>query len=733
MKTKSTLAIIICAVLLTFCSGSDRCLLEMNDLIDQVKRTTFSAKNSFSPVAKLEHMDSLLLDEHSSRHEKLFCKYLKANILLELGQEDKAIQLLKDLEPEEINFRNLVFRTLAIAYLRLGERTNCINHHAAESCILPFKGIGFHCDIAGSQEAINLYEKLLAINPNDLESRWLVNIAYMTLGKYPKEVPRNYLIPGMEGDTLEKVKPFVDIAADLGLDVSTMAGGAIADDFDNDGYLDLVISAMYLSERLYYFRNNGDGSFTDLSEASGLRAIAGGLNIIQTDFNNDGFKDIFVLRGGWQAEFGNEPNSLIRNNGDGTFSDITTQSGLLSFHPTQTATWNDFNNDGLLDVFIGNESSGLNTHACELFINNGDETFQNIAATAHCDIRLYVKGVTSGDYDNDGRVDLFLSTMSGKRILLRNKTKPNERIDFEDVTIAAGIAEQKNNSFPTWFWDYDNDGWLDIFACDYSFNSTLAVYEACEKLGIEAGAPDKMLLYHNNKDGTFTLVSQEAGLTTNVFAMGSNFGDIDNDGFLDMYLGSGNPAYQSLVPNKMFLNKEGKKFAEVTASARVGHLQKGHGVSFADLDNDGDQDIYIEMGGAFPGDAYQNALFMNPGQNENNWITLDLVGTRANKCAIGSRVIVHITENGVKRQIVRDVNSGGSFGASPLRREIGLRTAAMVDKIEIQWRGSDTQIIKNLPVNHFYRITEGDDHAEMLPSRKVTWNLPELLCVPNAM
>jgi hypothetical protein len=200
-----------------------------------------------------------------------------------------------------------------------------------------------------------------------------------------------------------------------------------------------------------------------------------------------------------------------------------------------------------------------------------------------------------------------------------------------------------------------------------------------------------------------------------------------------MYLGTGNPAYQSLVPNKMFLNKQGEKFAEVTASARVGHLQKGHGVSFADLDNDGDQDIYIEMGGAYPGDAYQNALFMNPGQNQNNWITLDLVGTRANKCAIGSRVIVYITENGVKRQIVRDVNSGGSFGASPLRREIGLGAAKTVDKIEIQWRGSGTQVLKNLPANHFYRITEGDDQAETLTTKKVTWNLPELLCAPDAI
>lgn len=225
----------------------------------------------------------------------------------------------------------------------------------------------------------------------------------------------------------------------------------------------------------------------------------------------------------------------------------------------------------------------------------------------------FVKGVTSGDYDHDGWKDIFISTMSGQRILLKNNGTSDDKITFTDVTVKAGLQNEHGNSFPTWFWDYDNDGWLDIFTCDYSFRKSLAFYEAAEKLNVKEGNPEKMLLYRNNHDGTFTNVAPETGLTTNVFAMGSNFGDIDNDGFLDMYLGTGNPDYKSLVPNKMFWNLGGKKFADVTNSARVGHLQKGHGVSFADVDNDGDQDIYIEMGGAFPGDAYQNSFFLNPG------------------------------------------------------------------------------------------------------------------------
>jgi len=726
------LTILIVPLVLIFCSRSDSGLREMNAHLEKAKKYAFSRKNIFSSLARLEHVDSLLSNKSISQGEKIEHQCRKATILLELGRENEAIELLKTLNSEDPGLKTKILRTLGIAYLRLGERTNCINNHAAESCILPFNGIGFHRDTTGSQQAINIYKTMLAINPDDLESRWLLNIAYMTLDQYPKGIPEKYLIPGMEGDTVEKIAPFIDIAANLGLDLNTMAGGSIADDFDNDGYLDLMISTMYIDGQLRYFRNNGDGSFTDLSQRSGIKDIAGGLNMVQADFNNDGFKDFFVLRGGWQKSFGDEPNSLIRNNGDGTFSDITIPSGLLSFHPTQTATWNDFDNDGFLDLFIGNESEGFNVHSSELYLNNGDETFREVAALSKCDLRLYVKGVTSGDYDNDGWVDIFASTMSGQRVLLKNKGKVNGQLHFEDVTRSAGLSEQKNNTFPTWFWDYDNDGWLDIFACDYTSDKSLGVYAASEKLGIEAGMPDKMLLYHNNKNGTFSNVANQSGLTTNVFAMGSNFGDINNDGFLDMYLGTGNPSYQSLVPNKMFLNKEGKTFAEVTAAARVGHLQKGHGVSFADLDNDGDQDIYIKMGGAYPGDAYQSALFMNPGQGNNNWITLDLVGSNANKSAIGSRIILYITENGLKRQIVRDVNSGGSFGASPLRREIGLGNAVKVDKLEIQWRGSKgAQTINNLSANHFYKITEGDDAAEVLPQKKIVWNLPELLCAPD--
>ena len=448
---------------------------------------------------------------------------------------------------------------------------------------------------------------------------------------------------------------------------------------------------------------------------------------MQMDFNNDGFKDIFVLRGAWlRGDYCKQPNSLLRNNGDGTFTDITKHSGMLSFHPTQTATWNDFNNDGWLDVFIGNESwqgnasSGL--HPAELYINNHDETFTEVASQASCNVTGFIKGVTSGDYDNDGWQDLFVTSLSGHPFLLRNKGASGKIPVFEDVTETSKISTGLSRTFPTWFWDYDNDGWLDLFAGDFTFDMPISSYSAAEALNIPTGSAGACVLYKNNQDGTFTNVSQSTGLIRKAFAMGANFGDIDNDGYLDFYLGTGNPELESIVPNKLFKNVAGKKFTDITTPARVGHLQKGHAISFADLDNDGDQDIYIEMGGAYPGDAYYNSFYLNPGQDERNgWIALDLIGTKTNRSALGSRIKITITENGKVRRIYRDVNSGGSFGASPLRKEIGIGKAVLIDEIEIQWQRGSRQIFKNVIPNRFLRIREGDDRLEEIKLKKLNF------------
>jgi hypothetical protein len=704
---------------------------EMVLLLAKADKQSFNPDNSFSPGARLRFCDSIL-QTPIDYQEAIRFGYYKAKALIQLGEEENAITLLESMRKQvEANSKNedRIVNELALAYLRLGEQTNCVSNHAAESCILPIKGMGLHRDISASLKAKELYAFLLKRNPDDLESRWLYNIACMTLGEYPHKVSPAWLIPGLDADTLIKVDPFHDVAADLKLNINNQAGGSIIDDFNNDGYLDIITTSTDLNESVHCLKNNGNGTFQDISDRSGLSKITGGLNAMQTDYNNDGFIDVFITRGGWRGVFGKEPNSLLRNNGDETFTDVTIPSGLLSFHPTQTATWNDFNNDGWLDVFIGNETEDKNkeNHPCELYINNQDGTFTNLAKKAKVDIVGYVKGVTSGDYNNDGWQDLFISTMDGNRILFKNSGK--KEIQFENVTQVAGIANDYGRTFPTWFWDYNNDGWLDIFVCDYTYDRALAYYAAAEHLNISAGNDLKMFLYRNNHDGTFTNVAREVGLNKNVFAMGSNFGDIDNDGYLDMYLGTGHPDFRSLIPNKMFKNLGGEKFADVTTSARVGHLQKGHGVSFADLDHDGDQDIYLDMGGVFRGDSYQSSFFLNPGQGNNHWIALSLQGETANRKGVGSRLKISFTENGVSRSVYRDVNSGGSFGASPLRMQIGIGSAMEIDEIKVIWNGSNNiQVIKDVKADQFISVRENTDGYETIPLKTISWNLPDQLC-----
>lgn len=693
---------------------------KMDSIMTEVIKRFNNPANTYATEAKLARYDSLLKVTKDVQ-ESLNTAYLRATTLLELGKEKQAVEAYEkiyDFVKSVPSSRVTCGEMLGVAYMRLAERTNCIMNNNADACIIPIQGGGVHQDKGPARKAVEIFEKVLREDPKMLDSRWLLNIAYMTLGEYPNGVPKEFLIPGIGAKESISVKPFTEMASDLGIDVTNQGGGTIVDDFNNDGYLDIVTSGWGLAEQMHFFRNNADGTFTDASEQSGLKKVVGGLNIQQTDYNNDGLLDIFVLRGAWQAVggFGEQPNSLLRNNGDGTFTDVTIQSGLLSFRPTQAATWNDFNNDGWIDVFIGNESIAQNTmYPCELYINNKNGTFTNIATPGNFNITLFVKGATSGDYDNDGWADIFLSCMSGHKILLHNKGANGSGISFDAVTEAAGFPQTEGGTFPTFFFDYDNDGWLDVFMCNYSFDKQLSFFAAKEALKPSDDKSGKILIYHNNHNGTFTNVSPKMHLNQPVFAMSANFGDIDNDGWLDMFMSTGNPNYRSLIPNRLYKNMGGKDFAEVTNSARVGNLQKGHGVSFADLNNNGDQDIYVDMGGAYIGDAYKSSFYLNPGQNQNNWINIKLEGVKSNKAAIGARLKLKFKDNGKERFVFRDVNSGGSFGSSTLRREIGIGQAELIDELTIIWPASGiVQVVKNIKPNQFIKIVEGKEGFEQI-------------------
>ncbi len=666
---------------------------------------------------RAEHYKKLK-DAETDLKKKLQYAATYADELLKAGETEAAIAELTDIlntiQTQKLNINPESLRglltTSAIAYMRLGEQQNCLLNHSAASCIIPIDGEGVHTLEDGSRKAIEIYHFLLEKNPRDLASVWLLNLAYMTLGEYPGKVPPKWRIPPEAFASDYDLPRFPDVAGSAGVDAIGLSGGCCVEDFNNDGFLDIIASSSGLWDQLKFFVNNGDGTFTDKTETAGLKGIVGGLNTIHADYNNDGFIDAFVLRGGWLGKQGKHPNSLLKNNGDGTFEDVTIEAGILSYHPTQTAAWGDFNQDGWVDLFIGNESLKNDRNPCELFLNNQDGTFTDVAPVIGLDkITGYIKGVVWGDVNNDGLPDLYISVMWGKNKLLLNRGGPDlQNWQFEDISRTAGV-EEPFISFPAWFWDFNNDGWEDIFVSGYSSGREAQAYEvAADYLGKPTGRGTPRL-YQNNGDGTFKEVSRQMNLFKPLYTMGCNFGDLDNDGFLDFYLATGDPDFRSIVPNRMFRNDRGNAFQDVTTAGGFGHIQKGHGVGFGDFDNDGDQDIYCVLGGAYQGDVFQNALYENPG-NRNNWITIQFEGVESNRAAIGARIKITVQDgsNG-KRHVYRTVSTGGSFGASSLQQEIGLGSASKIDEIAINWPNGKNQTDKfyNIRVNQNIKIIEG--------------------------
>ncbi len=601
-------------------------------------------------------------------------------------------QLVRD-QPEYSEDKTYLEEILGIAYLRRGELDNCVHQHNAEMCLFPLSAAGQHKLKAGSSVAVEYFQKHLASKPDNLEVRWLLNLAYMTLGQYPQGVKRAWLIPMPTIPVADRLPKFPDIAAQLGVDAIRGAGGSILDDFDNDGNVDIVISSVDACEPLRYFHNNGDGTFADWTSQAKLSEQIGGINCVQTDYNNDGWLDIFVMRGGWELAM---RNSLLKNNGDGTFLDVTESSGLLSGdHRTHSAAWSDFDNDGWLDIFVGHEQS-----PSQLFRNNGNGTFTDVSNQAGVNRTAFTKGAAWGDYDNDGSADLYVSNYGSENFLYHN----NGNGSFTEVAKKLNV-DRPIMSFPTWWFDYDNDGWLDLFVASFVPSVTEV---ARGYLGLPPQA-ETMKLYRNNQKGGFEDVTAKVNLNRVVPTMGANFGDVDNDGLLDIYLGTGAPSYTALMPNFMFRNREGKRFVDVTASTGTGHLQKGHGVAFGDLDNDGDQDLYVNMGGFIPGDKYNKALFANPSQsNGNHWLLVKLVGAKANRAAIGAQIKLTLLDaKGAQAIRFREVSTGGSFGASSLTQHFGLGKAAQLEMLEITWPGSkQVQMFRNVASNQFLTIQE---------------------------
>ncbi len=530
---------------------------------------------------KVAQIDGILSSSALSPVDRFKLLMNKATFLNYEGDSRGAYELLAQTRPwvegdpaiAEPALYSLIFFQ-GVTALRRGETDNCLKCRGESSCILPIKAAAVHTDPTGSRLAIRHFTEYLERFPDDLGVRWLLNLAHMTLGEHPQKVDSRYLI---SIDRFVKsefdIGRFRDIGELAKVDRFNTAGGAVLEDFDNDGLLDLATTAFEPTRPMALYRNSGTGTFTETTQTAGLLDQLGGKNLVQTDFNNDGYVDLFISRGAWMIAPVRQ--SLLRNNGDGTFT---------------------------------------------------------------------------------------------------------------DVTRAAGLFDPVNSTYSCWA-DYDNDGWLDVYIiCEQQTNR----------------------LYHNRGDGSFEEVSERAGVQGNAqsFCKGANWIDYDNDDYPDLFV------------DNMRKNVDGRRFADITGSSGKGNLQKGHGVSCGDWDRDGDLDLFIEMGGASPGDQYHNILFANPGCG-NHWLSLKLLGKQTNRAAIGARIKV-VTTGPQPLAIHRQVSSGSSWGANPLEQHIGLGKAERIERLEVHWPTSGkTQIFRDLAADQAIQITEFDDHFRILPRKPV--------------
>ena len=601
-----------------------------------------------------------------------------------------------------------------VAALRRGEIENCVACCNESSCIFPLAVAAVHRRTAGSREAIEHLTRYLHQQPDDLGVQWLLNVAYMTLGEYPASVPADLLLPlGRFAAAGDDPRRMINVATRVGLNSrgESMAGGCLVDDFDNDGRLDVFMPTTDPERGALFLRNRGDGKFEDVSDKAGLTDQVLSLNACHADYDNDGNLDILMLRGAWEMP---RRMSLLRNRG-GVFEDVTVAAGLGEPIATQAAGWADYDNDGHVDLYVAGEFDLARPdprNRGRLYHNRGDGTFEDVSALADLTNDRFGKGVAWGDYDDDGRPDLFVSNLGRGNRLYHNQGDGT----FVDVAAVLRVSEPAY-AFACWFWDFDNDGRLDLWVNPNS--ATLS-----EVIRDQLGRPtsgERPRLYRNvGRAEPFRNATADLGLDRVVLPMGSNFGDLDNDGFLDIYLGTGRPSYSYLMPNVLLKNDEGRRFDDVTAVTGTGHLQKGHGVAFADWDRDGDSDIFVEAGGAVPGDRAHNVLFQNPGYGH-HWLTVKLVGTRTNRAALGARIRVDLPgPDGTVLSRYRTITTGSSFGGNPLACTVGLGSAVTILSLRIDWPTSKTsQEFREVAIDRAIEITEGRHDFRVLDAAPI--------------
>jgi VCBS repeat protein/ASPIC/UnbV protein/tetratricopeptide repeat protein len=612
------------------------------------------------------------------------------------GDFDRSEPLYRELLKLEPNNPELL-EHLALLLMRRAELNNCAAMRRA--CIYPLPQA--HGDPEAAAEAYALFES--ATHASDRWSlRWMQHISRMAKGD--PVTPFDFVSRASTERRVEIVPKLHEGARDAGVDKTGNGRGVVVGDFDGDGLLDIIATGTW--GPMSYYHNRGDRTFEDRSSASGLSKFLSCFILIAGDIDNDGDLDIYCSG---HAFYGQAKNFMLENDGRGHFTDVTEKSGTSNGGAGFVGAFADYDNDGDLDLFVANFSNPFRLerwwpqelfgkHSNVLYRNRGDGTFEDVTREAGLECIDAHVGATWGDVDNDGDPDLYVTTNPGHNHLYINRGDGT----FQDVAAERGVTEPWT-ALSGCFLDYDLDGSLDLVV------PAQARTEAVARYLVTGEAPDleiSMRLFHNDGKGRFEDVTERAGLRLAAGGLSINSGDINGDGYPDLFLGTGGPPLERLEPDLLFVNRGDGTFWNATFETGTGHLQKGHGISFADLDGDGRQELYVVLGGAWPVDQWSNVLYWNhTGEDSRrpHFIKVVLRGKRSNSHGVGARVSV--TAGG--RTILREISQGGGFGANPYLAEVGLGLVERIDRVEVAWPTSKTkQVFENVPIDKTILVEE---------------------------
>ncbi|MFO7906640.1 MAG: CRTAC1 family protein [Planctomycetota bacterium] len=497
--------------------------------------------------------------------------------------------------------------------------------------------------------------------------------------------------------------------------VQGMVAGLVLFDYDADGYIDIYFlngaplkgTVLDKTPRNALYRNNGDGTFSDVTEQASVGDAGFGLGVTAGDYDNNGFPDLYLNNHG--------PNVLYRNNGDGTFSNVTESSGVRNGDTVGAgASFLDIEGDGDLDLYVSNYVDFtyenhvpiiIDGHAYQagpryynpvpdtLYRNNGDGTFTDISETsgvgAHAGPGM---GMVCGDFDNDGDTDVFICHDGQANFLFRNDGHGN----FEEVGLMAGVAYdfdgKENSSMGVDCGDYNNDGHLDLFMTDYQV--------------------EMPVLYRNLGGGFFEDATSAARITNDFYPhvnWGTGFGDFDNDGNRDLFVACGHfDRIETLddrtalkIPNFLLMNTGNGKFVDVSSRCGDGLkiVESSRGIGLDDLDNDGDPDVVILNSHAPPN------VLRNDSMTDHHWLQIRAIGRESNRQAVGARA--RVVAGDLKQ--VAEIHSGRGYQSHfGTRLQFGLGDRDQVDRVEIRWPGGRTEQFRDLQVDQLVTLVEGE-------------------------